>query len=61
MPPMTRQELKTLRDKLGLSVAQAAEQVHVSRRTWERYESGDRHVPEAIVHLFCVVNRIGYK
>ena len=61
MPPMTRQELKTLREKLGLSVAQAAAQVHVSTRTWERWESGDRHLPETAAHLFSVVNRVKYQ
>jgi DNA-binding transcriptional regulator YiaG len=57
---MNRHELKAHRKRLGLSLAQAATQVHVSPRTWARWESGDRHVPEAVVHLFCVINRIKY-
>ena len=58
---MTRQELKALRKKLGLSLAEAAAQVHVAARTWARWESGERHVPEPIVHLFCVVNKVPYQ
>lgn len=58
---MTRQELKGHRKRLGLSLSEAAAQVHVSPRTWARWEAGDRHLPEPIVHLFCVLNRIPYK
>jgi len=57
---MNRQELKTTRKRLKLSQAQAAAQVHVSPRTWARWESGERHMPEGVVHLFCVVNRLPY-
>lgn len=57
---MTGKELKALRKKLGLSMTQAAAQVHVTSRTWARWEAGDRHLPEAIVHLFCNLNKIPY-
>ena len=58
---MTGQELKALRKKLGLSTTAAAAQVHVASRTWARWEAGDRHIPEAIVHLFCTLNKIKYE
>jgi len=57
---MDRRELKAHRKRLGLSLAEAAAQVHVSPRTWARWEAGDRHFPEAIAHLFCLTNRIKY-
>ena len=55
---LTRQELRAHRLRLGLSLAQAAEQVHVSPRTWCRWESGERHLPETAAHLFLLVNKI---
>ena len=57
---MDRRELKAHRKRLGLSLSEAAAQVHVTARTWARYESGERHVPESIVHLFCLTNGIRY-
>lgn len=57
---MNRHELKATRRRLGLSQAKAAAQVHVSPRTWARWESGERHMPEGVVHLFCVVNGLPY-
>ena len=53
-------ELKTLRKKLDLSLSQAANQVHVTPRSWARYEDGTRPIPDGIVHLFCIVNGIDY-
>ena len=58
---MTRQELRAHRKRLGLSLAQVARQVHVTARTWARYEAGERRVPETIVHLFCTINHIPYE
>lgn len=58
---MSRTELKRQRKRLGLSLADAAGQVHVNARTWARWEAGERHIPEAIVHLFCLLNRIPKK
>jgi len=40
--------------KNGLSVTQAARSVHVSDRTWQRYESGNQDIPGAIVELFRI-------
>lgn len=60
MTPMTRRQLRMLRKRLGLSVAKAAAQVHVSPRTWVRWESGEVPVPEIAAHLFSVVNGIAW-
>lgn len=57
---MKPDDLKKLRNKLGLSISQAAARVHVTPRTWARYEAGDRKIPEGVVHLFCVESNIEY-
>lgn len=57
---MKPEELKALRERLGLSTAKAAAQVHVTPRTWMRYEAGDRAIPESVVHLFSIVNKVKY-
>lgn len=49
-------ELKKLRKKLGLSLAQASRQVEVSARSWARWESGDQRIPEGALKLFRIVN-----
>lgn len=54
-------QLKNLRNSLGLSVSKAATQVHVTARTWNRYESGDRPIPEGVIHLFCLLNELDPK
>mgnify|MGYP006433218445 CR=1 FL=1 len=51
---MTPDELKKLRKNNGLSVTQAARLVHVSDRTWQRYESGKMPIPGAVVELFKI-------
>ena len=58
---MQAENLKELRKNLGLSLADAASQVHVTPRTWARYEAGDRKLPEGVIHLFCIQNEIDYK
>ena len=57
---MTPEELKHLRKNMGLSLAVAASQVHVTSRTWARYESGDRSIPEGVIHLFFIQNKLKY-
>jgi transcriptional regulator with XRE-family HTH domain len=57
---MKGEQLKKLRKKIGLSQAQAADQVHVALRTWYRWEAGERRIPESVVELFCTKNKIGY-
>jgi transcriptional regulator with XRE-family HTH domain len=51
---MTPIELKELRKRLGLSQTEAAGLVHVSQRTWARYESGAKPVPPCVVELFLI-------
>ena len=51
---MNHKELKELRKQHGLSVTEAARLVHVSDRTWQRYESGSQDIPGAIVELFKI-------
>lgn len=48
---MTGKALRRLRKAHGLSVAKAAALVHVSHRTWVRWETS-RTVPETAAHLF---------
>ena len=55
---MTGLELKRLRYKLKLSLAQASAQVEVSPRTWCRWEAGDTSVPERAMKLFFLLNKI---
>ena len=58
---MNPEQIKKMRNQAGLSVNEAARQVHIAARTWARYESGDRSIPDAIVHLFCLLNKIELK
>jgi DNA-binding transcriptional regulator YiaG len=53
---LTGAELKALRKKLGLSLAQASRQVEVSARTWARWEAGDQSIPEGALKLFRILN-----
>ena len=57
---MDPKQLKQLRKDIGLSLAGAASQVHVTTRTWARYESGDRQIPEGVIHLFFIQNKLKY-
>jgi len=47
-------EIIEARKQSGLSVAKAARLVHVDPRTWRRWESGDRDMPEAAWELFKI-------
>ena len=58
---MNSDNLKALRKEIGLSLAEAALQVHVTPRTWARYEAGDRKIPKGVVELFCIKNDIDYE
>ena len=58
---MNGSELKTLRKKLGLSLAQAGRQTEVSARTWCRWESGKQNIPEGAVKLFKLLNKVKEK
>lgn len=57
---MKPENLKELRKKLSLSLAEAADQVHVTARTWARYEAGDRKLPDSVLHLFCIQNGLDH-
>lgn len=46
--------LKQLRAKHELSQDDAARLVHVTQRSWARYEAGDRTPPEGLLELFCL-------
>ena len=47
-------DIKALREKYNLSIAEAARMVYVSERNWRRWESGDRAMPEAALELFKI-------
>jgi len=51
---MDHKELKALRQTHRLSQSQAAALVHVTPRTWTRYESGKWQIPDGVVELFCI-------
>lgn len=55
---MKGEELKKMRNDLGLTVAAAAQQVEVHPRTWSRWEAGERGIPRGVIKLFCMVNGI---
>jgi DNA-binding transcriptional regulator YiaG len=55
---MEGSELKALRKKLNLSLAQASRQVEVSVSTWCRWESGKQKIPEGAMKLFKLLNKI---
>ncbi|HSH84364.1 MAG TPA: helix-turn-helix transcriptional regulator [Guyparkeria sp.] len=55
---MKPEDVKKMRNAAGLSTEKAAKQVHVATRTWARYESGDRAIPNGVVHLFCLLNNL---
>ena len=57
---ITHERLKQLRSSMGLSVADAAKQVRIDRRSWQRYESGDRQPPDGLLELFCMKNGLDY-
>jgi transcriptional regulator with XRE-family HTH domain len=57
---MTGRTLRRLRKKHGLSVAKAADQVHVASRTWVRWE-GSRTVPATAAHLFCLLLGVPFR
>jgi DNA-binding transcriptional regulator YiaG len=55
---MTSTEIKQLRTRLRMSVADCARQVEVNQRTWSRWESGDRKMPAGMVKLFKLLNGV---
>lgn len=55
---MIGSELKALRKKLGLSLAETARQLGVSARSIARWESGGRSIPEGAMKLFKLLNKV---
>ncbi|WP_105215767.1 helix-turn-helix domain-containing protein [Pseudoalteromonas sp. T1lg22] len=62
IPP---EQLKALREKLGLSTQQAADSVYIARRLWQRYEASksaesalDINAPK--LELFCLKHGLPY-
>jgi transcriptional regulator with XRE-family HTH domain len=55
---MTGPELKALRKKLGLSLAQASKQAEVSVSTWCRWESDETPMPKSASKLFKLLNKV---
>ena len=53
---MNGPELKALRHRLGLSRAQAAQQVKVSERDLAQWESDVKHIPAPVMELFRAAN-----
>lgn len=53
---MTGEELKALRNSLGLSVTAASRQVEASARSWQRWESGQQPIPAGVLKLFRILN-----
>lgn len=51
---MNKTELKLMRKLLFFSVAEAAEDIGgVSARAWQRWEKGDRPLPEDVAQKMC--------
>lgn len=48
---MSPQELRDIRERLGLSTAAMAEKLNITQRAYQRLESGDRVIRGATVPL----------
>jgi len=64
--PITPEELKKLRKSLSLTQKDAAESVRVERQTWISWERDSdkpthRTIPDGLLELFCIKNKIPYK
>jgi len=55
---MTGEQLKAAREKLGLTVTEAAASLAVSSRTWQRWEASAKPIPEAMVKLFKLTYKL---
>jgi len=51
---MNTDDVKALRQKAGLSVAEAARVVQIAERSWRRYETGERVPPQGLIEFFCL-------
>lgn len=64
--PISPEQLKKLRNHLGLTQEEAAKVVHVTKRTWVSWEikqglENNRKMPEGLIELFCIKSNIKYK
>lgn len=51
---ITPEEIKRVRLAAGLTQTQAAELVHVTLRSWQRYEAGEKRIHPAMWELFLI-------
>ena len=51
---MTPESIKRVRLAAGLTQTQAAELVHVTLRSWQRYEAGEKRIHPAMWELFLI-------
>jgi cellulose biosynthesis protein BcsQ len=57
--------LKQTRERLGLTIAEAAQSIHVDRRTWAAYEAprdrkSTRGISAGALALFCIKHRLPF-
>lgn len=55
---MTPAEIRSTRQRLGMTQGAAARLVGVDGRTWRRWEAGDQNMPEPVARLLCLVERL---
>ena len=51
-------ELKKLREKLKLTPTAAAASISVSARTWQRWESSKKPIPEPMERFFKIIHKV---
>ena len=49
---MTKEELKELRIKNGLTVKEAAKLCFANERSWYQWEQGTRRIPKLVANFF---------
>lgn len=52
--PPTPEQVKQARKDAGLTQSAAGALVHVSERTWQKWEHGERHMSPAVWELFQI-------
>lgn len=57
--PPTKDELRELRISLGINTKQIGKLIGVSKRTWERYESGEYEISySSWIYLKMIANEL---
>ena len=54
LTPPAPNELRELREALGIKPEQCANLLHVNKRTWQRWERGATPMPYAYWELFAI-------